>query len=166
MFDVTAWSNEMSGEGCFDQKTRIFDMRDKQIIALLQTHTDDVIGIDYTSHNQLLATGSDDGLIVIWDTRTWKMQQKIITKDEPDFPDNEVKRIAFSPDGSLLAAACSSGRVLVYDITKIPATPVAQLAGHTDCVFDVTWGTDLHTNAKLLVSASHDHTCRYWKEVL
>merc|ERR1719436_1804198 len=62
---------------CFDQKTRLFDMRDKMIVAMLQRHSDDVIGIDYCSPKQLLATGSDDGCIGIWDTRTWKLQQMI-----------------------------------------------------------------------------------------
>merc|ERR1740127_43141 len=32
---------------CFDQKTRIFDMRDKQMVQMLTGHTDDIIGIDY-----------------------------------------------------------------------------------------------------------------------
>lgn len=151
---------------CFDQKTRIFDMRDKKIVQQFQGHTDDVIGIDYSCPNQLLATGSDDGCISIWDARTWKKQQTINTREDDGISDNEVKRIAFSPDGTLLAAACSSGRVLVYDITKFPSTQVAQLSGHTDCVFDVTWGQAANSNAKILVSASHDHHCRYWREVV
>jgi len=111
---------------CFDQKTRVFDMRDKQVVALLQMHTDDIIGIDYSTSKQLLATGSDDGLVAIWDTRNWKLQQKINTRDVPGLHENEVKRVAFCYDGSLLAAACSSGQVLVYDVNTCPARLVAQ----------------------------------------
>jgi len=150
---------------CFDQKARVFDMRDKQVVTLLQQHTDDIIGIDY-SCKQLLATGSDDGLICLWDTRTWKMLQKINTKREGPGRqlENEVKRVAFSPCGNSLAAACSSGRVLVYDITTYPAKQLASLGGHTDCVFDITWGKCENSNAKKLISASHDKTVRYWKE--
>merc|ERR1712217_779863 len=143
------------GTCCFDQKTRIFDMRDKQVVALLQTHVDDVIGIDYTSSKQLLATGSDDGQIVFWDAKTWKQQHKINTREEK--PENEVKRVRFSKDGNKLAAACSSGQVLVYDSTGGTPTNIAKLDGHTDCVFDVTWG--VHSTGKsMLISASHDHT--------
>jgi len=149
---------------CFDQKARVFDMRDKQIVALLQTHRDDVIGIAYAGPKQLLATGSDDGLIALWDTRTWKLQTTINTRENPGIPENEVKRVSFSPDGHLLAAACSSGKVLVYDIRGHTPTVYAQLGGHTDCVFDVTWGTDPQTNTRTLVSASHDQTCRYWRD--
>jgi WD40 repeat protein len=150
---------------CFDQKTRIFDMRDKMIVAMLQRHNDDVIGIDYSAARGLLATGSDDGCIGIWDSKTWKLQQLINTREAPGILDNEVKRIAFSPGGDLLAAACSSQNVLVYDITQPTAKVVARLDGHGDCVFDIAWGTDPQTGAKTLVSASHDHTCQYWRQV-
>lgn len=149
---------------CFDQKTRIFDMRDKQVVAVLQGHTDDVIGIDYSSGKGLLATGSDDGRICIWDVKTWKMLHKINTQEIPDLPENEVKRVSFSPDGTQLAAACSSGRVLVYDVAPSQASLAAKLTGHTDCVFDVSWAVDPVRGGNILVSASHDLTCRHWHQ--
>lgn len=147
---------------CFDRMSRVWDMRDKQVVKKLEMHNDDVIGIDYAFQKKLLATGSDDGKIGIWDARTWTLQQTINTRTIQN--ENEVKRVSFSPDGSLLAAACSSGCVLVYDMNTHAPKPVATLGGHTDCVFDVTWGTCPVTGAKQLVSASHDHTVRYWKE--
>lgn len=147
---------------CFDKNTRIFDMRDKSVVACLQMHDDDVIGIDYSPSKFLLATGSDDGKIGIWDSRQWRQQVTIDTAAQVD-ADNEVKRVAFSPNGQWLAAACSSGKVLVYDIDN-NGKEICQLGGHTDCVFDVTWGVDPVTNKKLLVSASHDATCNYWQE--
>jgi len=150
---------------CFDRKTRIFDMRDKRIVQQLSAHSDDVIGIDWSSTKRILATGSDDGTIAIWDSRTWRKQHTINTRTLEGLAENEVKRISFTPDGDLLAAACSSGRVLVYDVTK-PQVEAVQLIGHTDCVFDVKWTMSPDSNAKILVSASHDHSTRYWREVL
>lgn len=151
---------------CFDLKTRVFDMRDKQVTAMLHNHEDDVIGIDYAPAKHCLATSSDDGLICLYDVRTWKLTQKIDTKQGGGVDASEVKRIAFSPDGNSLAAASSSGRVLVYDVNLFPAPQLAALAGHTECAFDVAWGVCPETNARLLVSASHDHTSRCWREVL
>lgn len=147
---------------CFDQKTRVWDMRDKSVVTTLHTHSDDVIGIDYTSSKQLLATGSDDGIIAVYESRMWRLSQKIETKLEPALADNEVKRVRFSPNGDLLAAGCSSGRVLIYDTNNQGGSAYAILAGHTDCVFDVAWV--MRDNQRALVSASHDHTCRYWIE--
>mmetsp|Transcript_82828 Transcript_82828/g.208611 ORF Transcript_82828/g.208611 Transcript_82828/m.208611 type:complete len:410 (-) Transcript_82828:187-1416(-) len=147
------------GTCCFDQKTRIFDMRDKQVVALLQSHEDDIIGIDYSADKSLLATGSDDGTVAIWDTRTWKQCGTIDTR--PVVKDNEVKRIAFSTDGKQLAAACSSGKVLVYDMQQAEPRKVAELDDHTDCVFDVTWG--IADGRKVLVTASHDKSSIVYK---
>jgi WD40 repeat protein len=144
---------------CFDQNTRVFDMRDRSVVAMLKLHTDDIIGISYCSSKRLLATGADDGTIGMWDIRNWKMVSKIETK-EASKGENEVKRVAFSHNGAWLAAGCSSGQVLVYDVDSTRSVSV--LDGHTDCCFDVAWGTDPVSNDTMLVSASHDHTSRFW----
>jgi len=146
---------------CFDQKTRVYDMRDKQIVAQLQGHTDDVIGIDYSSKS-LLATGSDDGVIVLWDARTWNCVTKYNTRHVS--PENEVKRVKFSRDGKLeIAAGGSNNSITLFDVDteKANAGPTHTLAGHQDCVFDVAWGVAQNGNP-FLVSASHDHTWKYW----
>jgi len=147
---------------CFDQKVRVFDMRDRTLVNQITRHTDDIIGIDYSSNKQYLATGSDDGTIGVWDVRTWKPVAFINTREEPGLVDNEVKRVAFSPMGDNLAAACSSQQVLVYDLNEKIPKAIGRLDGHGDCVFDCTWGIDPQTGLKRLISASHDHTCMYW----
>mmetsp|Transcript_29474 Transcript_29474/g.84369 ORF Transcript_29474/g.84369 Transcript_29474/m.84369 type:complete len:423 (+) Transcript_29474:56-1324(+) len=150
----------------FDRKTRVFDMRERKVVATLSHHTDDVIGIDYSSPQNCLATSSDDGIIALWDSRTWTLQRQINTKERTGLADNEVKRVAFSPCGKSLASACSSGVVLIYDLAAAEPRQVASLSGHTDCVFDVAWGTCPETGARMLVSASHDASSRVWREVL
>lgn len=147
---------------CFDQSVRVFDMRDKQMCGLMKMHTDDVIGIAFSPVKQIIATGSDDGKIGIWDVRTYKLQREINTLTAA--AENEVKRVEFSMDGAYLAAACSCGKALVYDMNSEAPDPLAQLDGHSDCVFDVAWGADPTTGKKTLVSASHDHTLRCWQE--
>lgn len=151
---------------CFDHKSRVFDIRDKTTVAVMDCGNDDVIGIDYSTQQRLLATGSDDGLICVWDSRTWKKLTEIDTRQLS--PENEVKRVAWSPCGTYLAAACSSQQVLVYRIGLTGGDkPLleATLTGHTDCVFDVAWGMASGSNRKVLVSAAHDKTSRYWTEV-
>jgi WD40 repeat protein len=146
--------------GSFDQHVRIFDMRDKSEAAVFKEHSDDIIGLGYCSHKQLLATGSDDGTICIWDARMWRLARKI-NSNEVGQRHSEVKRVAFSPNGSMLAAATSSGNVLVYDADC--GKQLAMLEGHTECAFDVAWGVEPHSDAKILISASHDSTCRQWR---
>mmetsp|Transcript_88348 Transcript_88348/g.156401 ORF Transcript_88348/g.156401 Transcript_88348/m.156401 type:complete len:421 (-) Transcript_88348:55-1317(-) len=148
----------------FDRYSRIFDMRNKKVTQSFQHHTDDVIGIDYASSKQLLATGSDDGMIMGYDVRANKQRFRINTR-QGDMVDNEVKRIAFSANGDMLAAGISSNAVLVYDLRPSQPTLCATLGGHADCVFDVTWGVNPRNGANLVVSASHDHTSRLWREI-
>jgi len=151
---------------CFDQSARIFDMRDKNLVAELKTHEDDIIGIDYSSRDNVLATGSDDGIVAIWDAKTWTLRQSINTRQL--VAENEVKRVKFSRDGKMLAAACSTGKVLVYNMssTSSKIECLASLEGHTDCVFDVAWGVCPQTQRNILVSASHDHTSKVWRATM
>jgi len=149
---------------CFDQTARVWDIRDKKIVATMKFHTDDVIGIACSdADNQpLMATGSDDGKIGVWDSRTWK--QVAIADTQIVSKDNEVKRVAWSPCGNYLAAACSSNSVMVYGLNAAGSDLqlVANLQDFTDCVFDVSWSIHPQLNKLMLVAASHDKTCKCW----
>lgn len=163
----------VKNENARKAQAKIWDMRDRTLAAKLDGHSDDVIGIAY--HNNVLATGSDDGFIILWDIRkTGSGNQqsveaaelaKIQTRNDKERRENEVKRVAWSANGEMLAAGCSSRRVLVYkrDAAGIPKL-YDELDGHNDCVFDVAWGVCPKTDKQLLISASHDHTTRIWRE--
>ena len=68
----------------------------------------------------------------------------------------EAKRIAFSPNGAMLAAGGADGTCAVVDASTWER--IATLAGHADTVFDVAWSPD----AKSVVTASHDASWRVW----
>jgi WD40 repeat protein len=152
---------------CFDSKVRIWDMRSQSCVETLETHCDDVIGADYCPRMQTLATGSDDGSIVVWDARRWQEPMcKLDTRMIPGLASNEVKRVRWSVDGLKIAAGCSSQQVLVYDFSRGGSAQLfAQLPGHQECVFDVVWGVDGTTGTEYLVDASHDHLSFVWKPV-
>jgi hypothetical protein len=65
-------------------------------------------------------------------------------------------RLAFSPDGRLLAAATGAGAVLVWDLATREL--VAELPGHRGAAFTVTWSPD----GKQLASSGHDMTLLVW----
>lgn len=151
---------------CFDQYVRIFDMRDKSLTSSFCHHTDDIIGIDHCSYRNHLVTGSDDGMIVTLDGKmNWRevVELRIDTRKSPGMEENEVKRVRFSSDGKLLAAGCSTHRVLVYKHNGNAMEKVADLGGHAECVFDVAWSTCHETGHSILVSASHDGKCKVWR---
>eukprot|EP00927_Polykrikos_kofoidii_P050821 TRINITY_DN44696_c0_g1_i1.p1 TRINITY_DN44696_c0_g1~~TRINITY_DN44696_c0_g1_i1.p1 ORF type:complete len:445 (+),score=73.70 TRINITY_DN44696_c0_g1_i1:89-1336(+) len=156
--------NEFLVASCsFDRKIRIFDMRTKKVVSELRGHTDDVIGLDYCASRGTLASSSDDGLVILWDFKKQEALQKLQTRVDLDSSENEVKRVKFSPDGAYLAAACSNGCVAVYDLDN-KCTLRETLGGHAQCVFEVAWGVCPKSQRKVLVTASHDHTSRIWRE--
>lgn len=149
----------------FDQKVRMFDLRTKDIVETFQAHTDDVIGIDFSTNNRMLATGSDDGCICLWDMRMWGPPlHKIDTREIPGAPENEVKRVTFNRDGTKLASGNSSQQVLVYDLTGPTPAIFGILDGrapHKDCVFDCAFGYD-RNGAEFIIDASHDQMSYVW----
>jgi WD40 repeat protein len=161
----------------FDKHVRIFDMRDESVQQEMQHHHEDIIGITFSDQKRLLATGGDDGFINMYDFRQttstgpWPLLKQINTR--LDHIDCEVKRINFDKTGDMLAAACSTGDVLVYDLSKMDSDgaphvkEVARLGGHEECCFDVAWTSTIKNGKekRVLVSASHDATTRVWTEL-
>lgn len=159
----------------YDRTARIHDMRSKEVVQTLE-HSYHVLGIDFAPAKKKLVTGSDDGLICIWDQNNWQklavintVQEGGIIEKDTGIKKNRVKRVCISPDEIHVAAACSARRVLVYDIDSNPVHQYAKLKaekgtdnGHTDAVFGIAWGGVCRE--RTLVSASHDHTCVYWRE--
>eukprot|EP00440_Ansanella_granifera_P053466 gb/GFBE01057964.1/.p1 GENE.gb/GFBE01057964.1/~~gb/GFBE01057964.1/.p1 ORF type:complete len:411 (+),score=64.01 gb/GFBE01057964.1/:1-1233(+) len=145
-------------------KTRIWDMRDKSVVQELGGHRAGVIGIDASS-KCVLATGSDDGTVLGWDARTWK---HLFQLDLRRLPGQEVmdtlavKRIAFNPDGTMLAAATLNGTVDVFDNahTDTPSLFQPLVCSREDCVFDVAWGQV--DGRPMIATASHDRTVKLW----
>ena len=121
----------------------------------LTGHGDDVVGVCFHPRDsRVLATGSDDGTVRVWDTRGTCDGGVVTTLTLHG--GRETKRIAFSPNGAMLAAGGADGTCAVVDASTWER--IATLAGHTDTVFDVAWSPD----AKSIVTASHDASWRVW----
>lgn len=96
--------------GHWDNVT-LWNARTGERIALLRGFERYVCGIGFSRDGKLLAAGTDDGHIQIWDLET---RQKLRTID---LEGGEVSDPAFSPDGSLVAAGVyGTGTAFVIDV--------------------------------------------------
>ncbi|RKU11904.1 hypothetical protein C6502_07370 [Candidatus Poribacteria bacterium] len=114
------------------------------------TYDSPIIGIAFSPNNPLLASGSVDNTIQLWDpvTETLKATLHGHTSD--------VLSVAFSPDGSLLASGSVDNTVRLWD--PVTETLKATLHGHTYSVLSVAFSP----NGSLLASGGTDGTVRLW----
>ena len=99
---------------------------------------------------QLLATGSGDDTVKLWDvvtrtnTATFTGHTQAITS------------VAFSPDGATIVSGSEDGTVKLWDAAT--RTNTATLEGHTDEVTSVAFSPD----GTLVASGSEDETIKLW----
>ena len=97
-----------------------------------------------------LVTGTDFGLVVLWNMGTFSMIAKF--EGHTDL----VTGAAFSPDGRLLATSSNDGTTRLWEIASHRL--VAILAGHKNWVNCVTFSPD----GTRLVTGGQDMTVRLW----
>jgi WD40 repeat protein len=117
-------------------------------------HGNWIMSLAVSPDGKVLASGSWDKSIVLWDTRDWKLRTRLLGHNGP------VMALAFSPDGSKLASvqawAKDSCAIRLWDVaTGEPGRTVGDgWAG----LYSVAWMADGRT----LVTAGQDNQVNFW----
>ena len=109
--------------------------------------------VAFSPDGALLASGSDDRTIKLWDVATRRSLATL--RGHTDW----VWSVAFSPDGALLASGSEEYRVRLWDLNT--GQFLTSLHGHTNRVRSVAFSPD----GALLASAGDDQTVRLWDVV-
>ena len=116
-------------------------------------HPDVVWNLAFKPNSYLLASGSADNTIRIWDVGDRDNLRHVRTLR--GHTDN-VYSVAWSPDGRTLASASGDGTVRLWNPNN--GINFAVLRGHTQHVRSVAW----HPDGRILASGSVDKTIRIW----
>ena len=148
---------ELLASASHDKTVRIWQLHNGKynLLTTLLGHTWAVLTVAFSPTNQnLLATGSGDNTIKLWDVNTGEV---INTLSGHSW---SVVSVAFSTDGEKLISGSWDKTVKIWQIST--KSEITSLVGHTDSVSSVAMSHD----AKLIASGSKDKTIKLWQRGL
>ncbi|KPA13089.1 hypothetical protein MHK_006690 [Candidatus Magnetomorum sp. HK-1] len=119
-------------------------------IATLPGNGVSVHTIAFSTCGQLLASGTEDGSIRIWNLKTHECISIL------DHHKKAVNCLRFSPDGHFLASASWDYTIKLWDLKTFEE--IVTLKGHTDSVEAIDFTMDSY----ILGTGSNDQTVRLW----
>lgn len=125
-------------------------------LSTLKGHTGAVYDIAFSPDGSLLASGSADKTIRIWNPHATTDSEKLISI----LPYRDaVYTVAFSPDNRLLAGGSGDGTIQVWDAGT--GDQIYEFKEHTDSI----WAVDFSPDRTILASASLDGSVQLWNLV-
>ena len=103
-------SGELLVVAAWDQST-VWDFKSHKLIHTLSgIHTGAVNQVEFTPDGKLIASGSDDGTVVLWNVQSGKTEGSRLETH------SGVNSLAFLEHGKYLVSAADDGRVLVWNL--------------------------------------------------
>jgi formylglycine-generating enzyme required for sulfatase activity len=150
-----------------DGTARVWESRSGSQRVVIRGQDGALLDVAFSPNGTLLATASEDGSARVWEVATGKERATLLRRSAKDrlgagSPRQaavkepvSVRRISFSPDGWLIAAALSDGTARIWSTTTMRAVAILQ---HSEAVRSVAFSPD----SLRLVTASWDRTARLW----
>ena len=149
------WSNDsqLFASCGLDKTVRFWDIRERKninILSAIQYADINDIAVLSSSHNIIVAVGHTDGLMTIWDYSKQCVIKEIYEHNE------QIRSVAFSPDGKYLLSGAFDAKIKIYDINN-NFNFIGEIE-HGDKVVSCKW----HPDIPLIISTSADKTARVW----
>lgn len=132
-----------------DKTIRVWDAQTAALLGTLQGHERLISTVVFTPDSRQLMSASWDGTVRVWDV------DELTESTSFDFAES-VNAIALSPDATLIAAALSTGSIVVLD--RGDGSEVAVLDGQDSPVTCIAFSAD----GSMIASGSSDAMVRTW----
>jgi eukaryotic-like serine/threonine-protein kinase len=165
---IGCWGLAVSPDGhtCVvrDNRTdfRIWEVNPRKHVAWMRfpLPNESAYCVRYSPDGELIAAGTDENRIRIYEARTGKL---IATFEGHD---DEIWDVAFHPNGTILASCDSGGVIRTWHLGDLAQSSDANEFGNWLSSFRGhaarAWSVDFSPDGKRLVSASKDGTVRAW----
>ncbi|KAF9239102.1 WD40-repeat-containing domain protein [Melanogaster broomeanus] len=142
---------------CFRSASLVFtahrsmDVSNEDEPVPFQRHTWPIRTVAYSPDGKQIATGADNGLIVIWHSKTGDMLRQLQGYTKP------VYSVSFSHSGSRLVSGSQDTTLCIWDTTS--GEPVGdKWEAHSDGVWAATYSPD----DEMIASGGNDGLVRIW----
>jgi WD40 repeat protein/serine/threonine protein kinase len=139
--------------GIWDLKA-ILEGRSEPLKVNLKGHTNSIENYDFSQDGRLLATGSEDTTIKVWNLETDGGEMLMTLSGHRGRVDN----VRISPDSSTLASISHDNTLRIWDITPEGSREVLTLGKHVGQIRDLSY----HPLLERLATASLDGKIRIW----
>ena len=126
------------------------DPRKYPAIAVLDHQASGITSLAYSNDGRLLASGSDEAVIQLWDVRNQQLLHTCAGHTQ------SISSLSFSRDGQEFVSGSEDGQAIVWSTAT--GQQHLQLGGHTNDIYHVTYSPD----GTLIATSSVDSTIRLW----
>ena len=131
-------------------EARVWRNGGKLLSLAWQAHTAAVQALAFSPDEQVLATGSWDGTV-----KLWNLERGVLLWQEKHT--SSVQCLAFTPDGLILASGEDDATIQLWEVST--GRHLQTLSGQSSPVYALAWNLD----GRLLVSGGFDGTISLWQ---
>ncbi len=126
----------------------LWEVPDGKLHFILKGHTDNINALAFTPNGKMLASGSDDGTIRLWDASTGTELLSLSSE--------KIQKLAFSENRKMLASVSKDGIIHLWDIAT--GKQLSSLKGQKEYCSVLAFSID----SKMLASGTRDGIIHLW----